>query len=93
MTGPDEHPDCSSNSNVVFVPPKRISLIDVLSPVPAYRTAVLSNFVSPVCTFTATSTDSLPLTTVSLEFSTFIRYSPAFNVLPFNVEGCDRVTR
>ena len=31
---PDYRPDCSSKTNVVFVPPRRISLIDTLSPVP-----------------------------------------------------------
>ena len=31
---PDYRPVCSTNNSVVFVPPRRISLIDTLSPVP-----------------------------------------------------------
>ena len=31
---PDYRPDCSSNTSLVFVPPRRISVIDTLSPVP-----------------------------------------------------------
>ena len=76
--------------SLVLVPPRRISVMTLCRRYPCNGWPCCQTSSLTFCTVTGTSTDSLPLTMVSFEFSTLSRYSPAFNCLPFTVEGWEQ---